>query len=283
MQIEGWRYYNYAAVPTVAPHEPVNGTPLGDGSIWNLTSVRGSKPMMAQWITDFDCPEETNWWYVIKDEPFDLSAIKAKRRYEINKGIKNFEVRRVDPVEYAEQICDVTIAAYQSYPAKYRPNVDREKHIKEICGWAKEHVSLYCAFDRESGKLSGYARLEQKGRYMEFCVLRVVPDCERQGINAAIVNGFLTELNAFLSEGGYISDGTRNIRHETAFQDYLEKYFGFRKAYCKLHIRYKGVFNLAIKFLYPFRKLLLKLDHISKVHLLNSLLKMEEFTAKREK
>ena len=184
MQIEGWRYYNYAAIPTCTPHEPVDTAPLEDGSIWKLTGKRGNKPLFAQWITDFDCEAETAWWYVIKDTPFDINALKAKRRYEINKGIKNFEVRRIDPKEYAQQICDVTIAAVASYPEKYRPNVIRERHIQEILGWDHAHIFLYGAFNRETGKLCGYARLEQKGIYIEFAVLRVVPGCEARGINS---------------------------------------------------------------------------------------------------
>ena len=283
MQIEGWRYYNYAAIPTTLPHEPINEAPLRDGGIWKVTGKAGKPPMFVQWVEDFDCACETNWWYVIKDTPFDINALKAKRRYEINKGIKNFEVRVIDPVEYDEQVYRVTEAAFASYPAKYRPALVHDRHIAEIHGWAKEGVFLYAAFDRETGDLSGYARLEQKGRYMEFAILRVVPGCEAKGVNAAIVNGFLEDQQAFLENGGYISDGTRNVRHETSFQDYLEKYFGFRKAYCKLHMRYKWWLNFAVMILYPFRKQLAKISGPSMIHLVNSLLKMEGYTAKRQK
>ena len=52
-----------------------------------------------------DCGYETNWWYVVKDTPFDLNSLKAKRRYEINKGIKNFEVIDIDPKNYSEDSC----------------------------------------------------------------------------------------------------------------------------------------------------------------------------------
>ncbi len=36
MQIEGWKYYNHAAIPTTAPHEPVNLEPIIDGNIWQM-------------------------------------------------------------------------------------------------------------------------------------------------------------------------------------------------------------------------------------------------------
>lgn len=74
MSIEGWKYYNHAAIPTTAPHQNVNLEPILDGSIWNLKGA-----LLARWITNWDCKEETNWWYVIKDEPFDISSLKSKR------------------------------------------------------------------------------------------------------------------------------------------------------------------------------------------------------------
>lgn len=44
------------------------------------------KPYLARWTSSFDCGHETNWWYVIKDTPFDINELKKKRRYEIRKG-----------------------------------------------------------------------------------------------------------------------------------------------------------------------------------------------------
>ena len=76
--------------------------------------------------------------------------------------------------------------------------------------------------------------------------------------------------------GKYICDGARSISHETNFQDYLEKYFGFRKAYCKLHIAYNPRVKWIVKMLFPFRKMLHRFDQIGFVHQINSVLYMEE-------
>ena len=86
----------------------------------------------------------------------------------------------------------------------------------------------------------------------------------------------MREFNSALSKDCYICDGARSINHETAFQDYLEKYFGFRKAYCKLNVTYSPKFKCIVNLLYPFRKLLAKADGIGAVHSLNSILRMEE-------
>ena len=34
MQIDGWKYYNHASIPTTAPHEIPDISPITDASIW---------------------------------------------------------------------------------------------------------------------------------------------------------------------------------------------------------------------------------------------------------
>lgn len=120
MEIQGWKYYNHAAIPTTAPHEKPNIPSILDRSIWK---VRGGDPLLARWITDFDCEHETNWWYVIKDTPFEIDELKAKRRYEINKGRKNFTVQEIVPCDYPDELYQITVAAYSQWPEKYRPHI----------------------------------------------------------------------------------------------------------------------------------------------------------------
>ena len=82
------------------------------------------------------------------------------------------------------------------------------------------------------------------------------PESEKFAINAAMVAGILDYYQDRFDGKFYINDGSRAIRHETAFQDYLEKYFDFRKAYCKLNVKYKSYIGVAVKLLYPFRRLI---------------------------
>ena len=230
--------------------------------------------ILARWTTDFDCGYETNWWYVIKDTPFNISELKAKRRYEINKGIKNFEVKKIDPCEFKEELYCVQVAAFSAYPEKYRPTVDKDVFIKGIDNW-KEHT-VFGAFFRESNELCGYALLSRNGeKWVGFNVQKTNPEYEKYALNAALVEKVLSHYQDFLTNCGVICDGARSINHETAFQDYLEKYFGFRKAYCKLHVAYNPRVKWLIKLLYPFRKILIKLDGIGAIHQVNAVLRME--------
>ena len=276
MKNSGWKYYNHAAIPTTPPHETPDVSPITNGSIWKMEGT----PLLARWTTDFDCGYETNWWYVIKDTPFVISDLKAKRRYEINKGIKNFEVKEIDPKEWAESIYAVAMAAYATYPESYRPNVSHDSFVSDIMSW--DFYKVYGAYSVEDGSFCGYACLikpkpeEREESYIDFAVMKAMPDKERFGLNAAMVNKILADHEEFLNSGGYICDGARSIQHETAFQDYLEKYFGFRKAYCHLNIVYNPKYSFIIKIAYKCRKILKNFDFVPAIRMANSLLKMEE-------
>ena len=172
----------------------------------------------------------------------------------------------------------VQIAAYQSWPEKYRLNVDATEFRKELTNWKNQIV--YGAFFKETGELVGYAKLSEKKHVLEFNILRVDSDYERKGINAAIVCKIVEDYNQHLGKEFYILDGSRAIRHETLFQDYLEKYFGFRKAYCRLRIVYRFPLNIVVKLLFPFRE---KFNNESKLgNLLVAILRMEEIRRKCE-
>ena len=245
-----WMYYNHAAIPVTAPHEKPDLEAIENGSVWKLKG----KPLFARWVSDWDCGTETGWWYVIKDSPFDINELKSKRRYEINKGNKNFEIRKIQPKDYVQDLFDITIKAYSSWPEKYRPKMDKDQFYNMIDHW--NNCDVFGAFSRETGELCGYAQLSDRKSYVEFSILRVDPEKEKLAINAAIVYGILEYYKDRFDGMFYINDGSRSIRHETAFQDYLEKYFGFRKAYCKLNMYYRKWFGIIVHALYPARKLI---------------------------
>lgn len=270
--IVGWKYYNHAAVPTSAPHNDVNIAPIVDGSVWSGFSE--GTPLLARWTTDFDCGYERQWWYIIKDTPFDINALKSKRRYEINKGKKNFTTKVITPCHMVDELFLITIEAYSSWPKKYRPTVSLDSFKREIDTW-KNHTVIG-AFDNETKALCGYALLWETNEYVDFKSLRVIPQEEKRGINAALVAGILEYYEKRLCGGYYICDGSRSVRHETAFQEYLEKYFGFRKAYCNLRIAYSPKMKIAVSLLYPFRKLIKQTGKIGSM--VSGILRMEEIS-----
>lgn len=125
-----WFYYNHALLPTTAPHEQVDETVIKQCKLWRKKWE--GVPLLIRWTTNFDCPEKTEWWYCIKDTPFDISSLKSKKRYEINKGKKNFYVKEINPLDFKEEIYSIQLAAFESYPLEYRPKINKEKIWKII-------------------------------------------------------------------------------------------------------------------------------------------------------
>lgn len=267
------RYYNHAMIPATALHEVPDLSPLKDGSIWKKLG-RGWLLFLLKWIFDFDCAYETNWWYCIKDEPFDISKLNSKKRYEINKGKKIFDVRVINPIDYVDAIVSVQEEAWKNYPKEYRPGTNIGNMKRSVLNWTKFRV--FGAFGIEDGELHAFSYLEEHDLWTNLAVLKPDPNYERLAVNAALVAGICEYYNPRLSKKIYIGDGERNMVHVKGFQSYLIKYFNFRNAYCRLNVHYRQGLNVIVKIIYPFRKLLMKLDDNSLVHKINALLKMEE-------
>lgn len=264
----GWKYYNHAMIPTCAPHEEVNIESLKDRSVWEKGAL------LARWTSNFDCDYKTEFWYCIKDDIFDIQKLKSKRRYEITKGQRNFSCKKILAKDYVDEIIDILIESAKEYPAKYRNEIDYRKMCQRIPLWNERFV-VYGAFNLEE-KLCGYAYLEKHKTYSDFCVLKVYPSCEKYSINAALIAYILKDYENDLQQGHYICDGSRPIQHETNFQEYLEKYFGFRKAYCHLHIKYRFPMRLVVNTLYVIRTFIKKHDYNKIIHYIVGILKMEE-------
>lgn len=52
----------------------------------------------------------------------------------------------------------------------------------------------------------------------------------------------------------YVNDGRRSLSERSNIQPFLIEKFKFRRAYCRLQVKYKWWFAIIINVLYPFRK-----------------------------
>ena len=139
-----------------------------------------------------------------------------------------------------------------------------------------EAVDVYICFIRETNEAAGYAVVKNGDGYCAFQSQKVKPSLEKYQVNAALVHAILSRYADRLGSGFYICDGARSVNHITHFQDYLEKYFGFRKAYCRLHMYYRLPVRLGVRLLYPFRRLIHKRKNNRLLHQLSAVLRMEE-------
>lgn len=206
--------------------------------------------------------------------------MKAKKRYEIARGLKNFDVKRIEPIQYGEQLFICFNKAAERYQGYSNNNKDKEKFIKGLSNM--DNKEYYAAFHKESGVLAGYAVNTVYDDYVDFSIAKFDVDYINERVSAAIIYTILHEyIN--VQKKRYVCDGERCINHKTNIQNHLENLFGFRKAYCKLHIIYRPIMCLIIKTIYPFRKFLLLLDNVKMFQNINSVLKMEEIIRKQGK
>lgn len=268
-----WKYYNHAIIPTTPPHGMPDISSVENGDIWR--KVKG-KSFLARWTTDFDCGYETKWWYCIKDAPLELDKLKSKQRYEIKRGIANLDVEIISPLNYKQEIYEINKLCYDDYPKQYRPKTNDEKFNKQMEDWSKNAI-VFAAFNNKTKEMFGYSVCFYREEYISLAIQKVPHQYQSYGTNAALIYYICEEFfNNPLYSIKYISDGARNIRHQTNFQDYLIKYFGFRKAYCKLHIIYRPSIRIILKILYPFRKFFSYFKSNKLIYELSCMLKQEE-------
>lgn len=243
-----WKKYYGTWRPVTPPDVSADIKAIQDGTLWNEGAP------YARWTSHWDVPVETDFWYCIKDTPFDISDVKSKRRYYLKKGESNFNVKQIETVEYLKEIYEITDSALRSY-VDYNGPEDYETFKKRMI--SRKDIITLGAFSKESGGLCGFINVKEYDNYVDFMTLKVDPSYEKQQINAALVYGLLKKYNNLLNkEGFYINDGMRAINHRTNFQEYLMKYFNFRLAYCQLNVAYNPKLEMLVKLAFPFRKII---------------------------
>ena len=266
--MDGWRYYNHAMVPTCAPHEEADTSVIESGEIWQ----HERKPLLARWTSNFDCGYETNWWYIIKETPFDILEISPKERKSIRQALKKCYVKKIDPAEYSLELYNVYSAAFEKYE-----NADNRADKNSFIISCKESSSItyWGGFDIETDTLIGYVTTCDYLEYVEIQTAKFDLTWSKNRVSDAL---YYSVFCYYLNDCGrkYVCSGHRNINHKTNTQEYKIKRFGCRKAYCNLNVKYRPGINALVKIIFPIRKLFLKLDKITVVHQLNGVLKMEE-------
>lgn len=248
--VKGWHSYNYAAIPDCYPHEEADISCLDNKGFWNSF---GSKVLMAYWTSEFDCKAQTEFYYVIKDTPLDIYSLKAKRRYEITRGLKNFYCKPVVENELHDMY-EVYVESIQGYGPGQSVLPEREFTDNWRHAFGKENMLLMGVYEISCNRLCGFAHCIYHEKYIPVSTFKTRTSCEKLGVNFALMYGICDYYNDSILNGSYLCDGWRNAFHDTAFQDWLIKYFGFRKAYCNLNIKYRWFAKLVVRAVYPFRK-----------------------------
>lgn len=238
---EKWIYYNHALISTCWPHEDADLTSLE--KMWSIPE----KPLFARWTENFDCGYETDFWACILDKPFEPENLKAKRRYEINKGNKNFYCKKLS-CEDTSDMYNVYTESLKGYSGRINIQPKRDFMVQWESVIKNPDMLALGVYERDTDLMCGYAHCIKRDIYIPISSFKTMVSKERDGVNFALMYGICDFYKNDLANGSYLCDGWRNVLHDTNFQGWLEKYFQFRKAYCTLHIQYRG----CLKYLIPF-------------------------------
>ena len=266
--IPGWKYYNHAAIPTLAPHEEPDLKPVKDGSIW---SIQGQKPLLIRYTTDWNCGFNTGWWYLIRETPFDISSLSSNSRKHIKEAYRKTRVERIDPKQHIDELYECYHQAYSKYE-----KTDNEFSYEVFKrNYTHSRLEYWAGFALDSGKLIGYMIVASHSNWAEIHVSKFHPAYLKLRVSDALY-AYVLDFYLNKQKKDYVSSGARSISHLTNTQEYKEQHFGFRKCFCRLHIFYRPTLKRMFNLLFLFRGLFDLLGkHSTLIHHISAILKME--------
>jgi len=205
---------------------------------------------------DFDCKQPTEFWYVIKDSFGGMEELSSNERNKVRRALQVFDFQLVDVELLRKKAYPVLKATFVDYNVTDR-DINETIFNKYLDDCGKEKFDFWGAFDKETKELVGFCAVRIWADSCEYGLIGFEP---RYKHNATYpYYGFFYKMNEYYLDNQkfrYVVDGARSITEHSNVQPFLEKNFNFRKAYCKLKIRYKWWFGAIVFVLLPFRKLI---------------------------
>lgn len=206
---------------------------------------------------NFDCKEETTFWYVIKDQYQGLDELPSRVRNKIRHAFNNFEYRPIPFKTVEEQVYPIVEETFSDYAVHDR-KMNREifgeylKHCKE------RSFDYWGIFDKTTQELVGFCTVQLWDKCCEYGLTGILSKYKKSGYYPYY--GLYQHLNQHYLENlhyEYVSDSARTITQHSDIQDFLIRNFNFRKAYCHLDVHYRWWMKVAVAMLYPFRKIII--------------------------
>jgi len=239
--------YNYCLFPLQPPDQSFSV------SRWDsLKLLLKNRAILIRWNSEFDRPEESAFWHVIKDSFVPYHSLDKKRRAELRKGFQNFDVRPVSRNDIANRGYPIYVEAHKRYGSG--SVISERRYRADILGKDEVVYDYWGVFIKGTDVLVGY------------CVNRVFADTVNY-VSEKIMTQHLHRhasypINYVMNEHylrhrgfRYVDLGAKSMRHDTDVQAFHIRKMGFRKAYCKLRVRFLPGVRFVLFLLQPFRSL----------------------------
>ncbi|MCR5659755.1 MAG: hypothetical protein K6G25_10595 [Bacteroidales bacterium] len=241
---QAWRYDG-------APHNE----PQLKETEWKALLKQGG--LMVRNTYDFDCQEETSFWNLIKDQYGGLDELSGNTRKKVRRSLEKIEFRKVDKDFIESQGYPILKASFEDYSVKDRIMTPHTfKTYLDECG--KKDYDYWGLFDWENNRFIGFFTVMLWKCACEYGLVAIMPEYKRESTAYPYYGLFHTMNQYYLQERGfrYVTDGTRSITEHSHVQDFLIEKFHFRKSYCRLTVYYCWWMKIAVRMLYPFRKII---------------------------
>lgn len=220
-------------------------------------------------FTNRPSEQETNWWYMVCRH-YDITKVSSNTRSKIHRGLKRLLVEPVAPSWLADNAYDCHVKSYQRYSyASPQSESDFRRLLLSM-----ENQSLFNVWRCvKKDEVLGYilCLCEHDGVFMHTI------DITPEGLHDYAAYAMLhCVLDYYVNKKKLaVSNGSRSISHATEMQDFLQK-FGFMREYCQLHVVYRRDVAVAVRVLYPLRKILRAFEILPIVHKVSAVLYQEQ-------
>lgn len=234
-----------------APHEE----PRLQQQEWKALLKKGG--VLVRNTYDFDGPGETSFWYVIKDHFGGMEELSGNTRRKIKRSLEQLDFRIIDVKTLEQEGYPLLKATMKDYTVTDR--ITNKKSFMDYLALCRQQPHDYWGiYDRERQKMIGFCENRIWDNACEYGLIAVLPEYKRKSTTYPYYGLFYRMNQYYLQEKGfrYVSDGSRSITEHSHIHAFLEEKFMFRKSYCRLSVHYRQWLSIAVKMLYPFRKLI---------------------------
>jgi len=223
---------------------------IDDESAQDILKRHGG--LFLRWETEFDCSQKYPWWHIIKDSGCAIGDLSRNTRNQVRRGLKAYHCTRLEIGEVLGEGYDVYSLAYERYQT-HEIKYSRKRFEAAITSLPKSS-EFWGARESASGRLVGFAENYVEASTCFYNTLWFSPESLKEYASYAL----FFEMNRHYLEDRefhYVSDGARSLSHATEIHDFLVRKFGFRKAHARLHVTYTPWLRIAVRLLYPFRRI----------------------------
>jgi GNAT superfamily N-acetyltransferase len=237
--------YNHCLFPSQPPDQEFTV------SFWDATKLLlGKKAILLRWPSEFDRSEESAFWYIIKDSFVPLESLGKNRRAEIRKGLRNYDVRLISQDCVANYGYPVYCAAHMRYGSSVV--ISEQAFRADILEKDEDCYDYWGVFAKGNDTLVGYCVNRVFADTCNYTSEKIMPQHLKKYASYAvnyIMNQYYMQHLGFR----YINLGAKRMQHDTNVQEFHMSKMGFRKAYCRLNVRFFPGVRIFLCLLQPSR------------------------------